>query len=66
MLPKHSDHTADMSFNLRRKDLSDKAGETFTPDSQKSIFDKTKEGVTDAGKSQFCFILLDVSLTRLR
>ena len=55
MLPEHSDHTADMSLNLRRKDLSDKAEEKLTPDSQKSLFDKTKEGVTDAGESQFHF-----------
>ena len=54
-----------MSLRLRRKDLSDKAGETLTPDSQKSLFDKAKEGVTDAGKLQF-HILLDLSLTRLR
>ncbi|CAF9911372.1 hypothetical protein IMSHALPRED_010010 [Imshaugia aleurites] len=35
--------------DLGRKDFSDKAEEKLTPDSQKSLFDKTKEGVTDAG-----------------
>ena len=63
MLPEHSDHTANMSLNVRRKDLSDKAGEKLTPDSQKSLFDQTKEGVTDAGEPQFYFVLLDISLT---
>lgn len=32
-----------------RKDFSDKAEEALKPDSQKSLFDKTKEGVTDTG-----------------
>ncbi|KAL9133239.1 MAG: hypothetical protein Q9175_005581 [Cornicularia normoerica] len=35
--------------DLGRKDFSDKAEETLKPDSQKSLFDKTKESVTDAG-----------------
>lgn len=39
-----------MDLNLRRKDFSDKAEEKLTPDSQKSLLDKTKEGVTDTGK----------------
>ncbi len=41
---------ADTTLTIRRKDFSDKAEEKLTPDSQKSLFDKTKEGVTDAGK----------------
>ncbi|CAD6585877.1 MAG: hypothetical protein ASARMPREDX12_003690 [Alectoria sarmentosa] len=35
--------------DLGRKDFGDKAEEKLTPDSQKSLLDKTKEGVTDAG-----------------
>ena len=38
-----------MSLHLRRKDLSDKAEEKLTPDSQKSLLDQTKEGITDIG-----------------
>ena len=52
LLPGHLHHAADNPLNPRRKDFSDKAEEKLTPDSQKSLFDKTKEGVTDAGKLQ--------------
>ncbi|CAF9940880.1 MAG: hypothetical protein ALECFALPRED_008891 [Alectoria fallacina] len=35
--------------DLGRKDFGDKAEEKLTPDSQKSLLDKTKEGLTGAG-----------------
>ena len=31
----------------RRKDFTDKVGESVTPQSEKSMLDKTKESVTD-------------------
>ena len=36
-------------IRCRRKDLTDKAQEKITPESEKSVLDKAKEGVTDAG-----------------
>ena len=54
-----------MDSNLRRKDLSDKAGEKLTPDSQKSLLDKTKEGVTNTSKLLSQFILPDSLMTGL-
>ena len=39
----------DYNIDFRRKDLTDKAQEKITPESEKSVLDKAKEGVTDAG-----------------
>ena len=55
-----------MKLNLRRKDFTDKAEEKLTPDSQKSLLDKTKEGVTDTGQLQIQMVLPNIPLTRIR
>ena len=36
-------------FHCRRKDFTEKAQEKMTPESEKSVLDKAKEGVTDTG-----------------
>lgn len=59
-------HLTDTNLISRRKDFGDKAEETLKPDSQKSLFDKTKEGVTDAGKSHLYTSLLNILLTTVR
>ena len=65
-LPRYLNHPTDRNLNLRRKDISDKAEEKLTPDSQKSLFDKAKEGATDAGNLPFHTSRPDVLLIRSR
>ena len=66
VLPSYSNTCLTPISISRRKDFSDKAEEKLTPDSQKSLFDKTKEGVTDAGTSHLHIIQPDVLLTSFR
>lgn len=63
---RHLNHPANVKLNLRRKDFTDKAEEKLTPDSQKSLLDKTKEGVTDTGQLQIQMVLPNIPLTRIR
>lgn len=63
VLPMPLEPLTDTNLKPRRKDFSDKAEETLKPDSQKSLFDKTKESVTDAGKAHFHTSLPGILLT---